>query len=324
MDLLSSVLHCGKCANKCAGGLFCTAGKCAPYCKSGLTNCSGTCVNTQTDTSNCGKCGGKCAAGHKCSSGKCSAPASCAKVLAGNSAAASGVYTIDLSGTSAKVHCDMTTDGGGWTLVATLSNSDARNWSYQGKYANWLSATTLVKTSPDLTADYKSAAYGALKANDLLVRTGKGAWASYSGIGNVTFLAKLQSEKSSCNAWTTSAALLKVKNYNVTSMNQNLVINGVDGNYPGHCPFSHTDASDSHVLSWVSTKKSCQGAGLVGIGSGWEINIKKSGGPVICDSVNCWEDFTSDNQWKACSNPNKTPLSNNTYGEPKLVFLYVK
>lgn len=76
----------------------------------------------------CGRCTAppSCASDATCSSGKCTANAcvkpyaSCKDLKAANANAPSDVYTIDVDGDGAlapvKVYCDMTTDGGGWTM----------------------------------------------------------------------------------------------------------------------------------------------------------------------------------------------------------------
>ncbi len=57
-------------------------------------------------------------------------PATCSAVLASNPAAADGVYTIDPDGNEGNdpfdVFCDMSTDGGGWTII--FKSSDPAIW----------------------------------------------------------------------------------------------------------------------------------------------------------------------------------------------------
>ena len=57
-----------------------------------------------------------------CASGTCKAlPKSCAEILADHPAATDGMYTLDPDGPGPilpfETHCDMTTDGGGWTAI---------------------------------------------------------------------------------------------------------------------------------------------------------------------------------------------------------------
>jgi hypothetical protein len=99
------------------------AGSCVDVCASGFTDCAGRCVDLASDATNCGGCGIACGPGWSCSAGVCSnAPRSCADILARGASNGDGIYRIDPSASGAasstfSVYCDMTDDGGGWTLA---------------------------------------------------------------------------------------------------------------------------------------------------------------------------------------------------------------
>ena len=114
------------------------------YCGTGLTACSSGCESLTSDVHNCGGCGKTCAAGQTCDDGFCGVMTSCAAVLAANPAAASGVFTIDPDGSGPNApfaaYCDMTTDGGGWILMATLHTTNV--FTTSNVTADWAGAWT--------------------------------------------------------------------------------------------------------------------------------------------------------------------------------------
>ena len=70
---------------------------------------------------------------------------SCSAILATNSAMEDGVYWVDPNGESIddafQVFCDMTTDGGGWTLVMMVKSDDFETFKYNS--AHWSSEESL-------------------------------------------------------------------------------------------------------------------------------------------------------------------------------------
>jgi hypothetical protein len=131
---------CG--ANGDCGSQVCTAGKCAPPA------CAPTCAAAAACGSNA-----DCAS-HDCHAGVCVNPVSCAALLADNPTAASGAYTLAPVGTAPfTAYCDMTDDGGGWTLVAKMNGANSAQASQNFTYAStyWTNTTLLNPTSTDLS-----------------------------------------------------------------------------------------------------------------------------------------------------------------------------
>jgi hypothetical protein len=135
-DTRTSASHCGGCGRACslpnAATAACVASSCAvATCLAPYGNCDGSAVNgcetdTRTTNAHCGGCGMACAAGLSCAGSTCAPQASCAAILRAFPGIASGAYTIDPDGSGAgapfRVYCDMSTDGGGWTMVYKLSS----------------------------------------------------------------------------------------------------------------------------------------------------------------------------------------------------------
>jgi len=110
--------HCGACEQPCPEGELCSISQCGVECLGGTKQCGDLCVDVTVDPNNCGDCDNPCKPNEPCSEGVCGTPKSCLDILTNGSAIGDGIYAINPNGNNARfVHCDMTTDGGGWTLV---------------------------------------------------------------------------------------------------------------------------------------------------------------------------------------------------------------
>jgi len=108
-------------------------------------------------------------------------PESCKDILDRGLSTGDGTYTIQLGGQNVQVYCDMTTNGGGWTLVANIAPADGNSVGYNNQ-AFWTANAEYGSFANKLSNDYKSpAAYGLPSDQLMIVSANTGSSGSVLG-----------------------------------------------------------------------------------------------------------------------------------------------
>lgn len=198
IDTLKDVAHCGACDAPCAEGEGCNNGTCE-LCASGTSLCAGQCVDTMVDPNHCGDCDMPCV-GQLCAGGSCQLARDCKELHAYNSTLPDGVYDLDPAGDGEPfaAYCDMTIDGGGWTLVASVADQSYFAGTGCHTICDPDPATTCDPTPFESTdaagdvnalfaADHKSPAYASVPFEAFLFVDSNGNYATYTVSGDSVF-----------------------------------------------------------------------------------------------------------------------------------------
>ena len=223
--------------------------------------CGATCADVLSNPSHCGGCNKGCSSGLFCVAGVCGQAApDCKTIKAGNAAAKDGVYTMYTGGSQTfSAYCDMTSDGGGWTLVARFSNADGSQWIDTGKY--WYTQTTELgkPTVRNENKDALSQAFWTVKGTEFKIsrtdRSNDAALLRTTGscLGGKTFRDKIKSYGNFLTGvWATNAVRgtcdAVLSNYSGTSGFGYATCTGTIGKANAISFFSDYSSGDGAVL----------------------------------------------------------------------------
>jgi hypothetical protein len=181
VNTLTDLNHCGSCNARCASTnttSACAAGACVVQsCAGTFRDCDGAATNgcetnSATSTAHCGACNNACparanaattcaggACGFTCNAGfndcddnaanGCETAGACVYTAcnAVPRTRPSGVYALRTGGVLWDAYCDMTSDGGGWTLVLKV-DGNASTFNYDSGL--WTNTTLLNPTNTNL------------------------------------------------------------------------------------------------------------------------------------------------------------------------------
>lgn len=206
--------------------------------------------------------------------------ASCKDIKAARPSLPDGTYLIDPDGSAGaqpiQVQCDMTTDGGGWTLVASVVEDDGvYSWTQfangPANIANWTNRWTFGSLEAFQVSDYKSPAFVTLAANDLMVMDETGNWGRFNQVLQGKSLRERISGVTTC----ATAPLLAPGSPQIASSDPVAAANmffgfmGGDPNDTNRCPLNYApDATDAAVIFMGGNSSSSVGVGYVGYFTG--------------------------------------------------------